>query len=213
MNPLSQKLTDKYEIILASSSPRRFEILTEQMGFDNIKVMKPSFEEDLDKSLYVKRPSDYVQDTCKEKAKSILQELTPGSKSKLVLCADTIVVDHTDEIYEKPVEKEIQLRNLLRFTQSGKPMRVITAVTIIIYNTPQEYSFDSFYEQTEVYFDSNIPRSIVEMYVESGDGLQVAGGFKVQGFSGCLIKKVNGDYYNVVGLPLNGTWKRLCTLI
>lgn len=187
--------------------------MTEQMGFVDIRVMKPSFEEDLDKSLYEGNPVQYVQDTCKEKAKSILTELTEGAKPKLIICADTIVVDHTEQIYEKPIEREVQLRNLIKFTQSGKPMRVVTAVTIIVYKTSNDYCFDSFNEQTEVFFDSNIPRSLIEMYVESGDGLQVAGGFKVQGFSGCLIRGINGDYYNVVGLPLNATWKRICTLV
>lgn len=214
MNAVARTLSSKYEIILASSSPRRFEILTEQMGFKDVIVMKPSFEEDLDKTLYHKKPLQYVQDTCLGKAHSIVHELKQQqndqhSKPKLVICADTVVIDHTDEIYEKPVYKETQLKTLLKFTQSGKPMRVATAVTIIRWASAQDHQFESFYEVTEVFFDKEIPRTLIEMYVESGDGLQVAGGFKVQGFSGCLISGINGDYYNVVGLPLNATWKRL----
>lgn len=204
-------IDSQVDIILASSSPRRYEILHDVMGIQNFELMKPSFEEDLDKSLYRNDPIGYVCDTSRCKARGIVKDLsllkTEGSqKDKLVICADTIMIDRDNIIYEKPGTEDVQLRNLQKFcySDSGNPLRVVTAVTLIRWTNKDLYKIrQSFYEITEVYCDSKIPLPLLEQYVASGDGLAVAGGFKIQGISGILIKKINGDYYNVVGLPLN----------
>lgn len=215
MNDITKELSSKYEIVLASSSPRRYEILREQMGFQDITLMKPSFEEDLDKTLYDKKPIDYVRDTCNGKKDAILQELQLKNSHgrKIVICADTIVVDYEDKIYEKPITKDIQRCNLLAFKKQNGPLKVITAVTIILWSNREEYETKSFHEITKVYFDGTLPDRFINTYVESGDGLQVAGGFKVQGFSACFVNKIEGDYYNVVGLPIAHTWRVLADLL
>lgn len=205
-----EQINDKVDLILASSSPRRYEILHDVMGFRDFKVMKPSFEENLDKALYKDDPIKYVRDTSRYKAQGIVQDLKVqlqgSNKDKLVLCADTVVIDKDNIIYEKPGREDVQLKNLQKFCyqSDGNPLRVATAVTLVRWTNCNHYKLlETFHEITEVYCDSQIPLSLLKHYVASGDGLAVAGGFKIQGISGIIIKRINGDYYNVVGLPLN----------
>lgn len=215
-NRLFQQLHEKFEVILASSSPRRYEILHDVMGITDLKLMKPSFEEDLDKDLYKNDPIQYVRDTSFCKAEGIAKDLeaqeTEDSRPKLVICADTIVIDVDDVIYEKPGAKDIQLANLKKFCYSdkGHPLRVVTAVTLIRWQNSQNYTIrDPFHETTELYCDDKIPLPLIEEYVERGDGVAVAGGLMIQGLSGIIIKRINGDYNNVVGLPLNRTFQAI----
>lgn len=211
-----EQITSKVDIVLASSSPRRYEILHDVMGFQDIQLMKPSFEENLDKSLYRDDPIAYVRDTSRFKAEGIVADLSDqtqeSTKDKLVICADTVVIDSDNLIYEKPGKEDVQLRNLQKFCyhSNGKPLRVVTAVTLVRWTDRNHYKVhDPFHEVTEVYCDSKIPLRLLEQYVESGDGLAVAGGFKIQGISGILIERINGDYYNVVGLPLNRVFQAI----
>ena len=145
MNELTRELSHQYEIILASSSPRRYEIMTEQMGFDDLIIMKPNFEEDLDKQNYIKRPIEYARDTCKGKTLAILDDMpsSTNSRRKIIICADTIIVDHQDTIYEKPITKDVQLANILRFVKQDEPLRAITAVSV----TPVSYTHLDVYKR------------------------------------------------------------------
>lgn len=209
-----EDICSNYKVILASSSPRRYEIMHDNMGFRDLETIKPSFEEDLDKNLYKNDPIKYVIDTSRCKAESIVSEfdLERDKQKKLIVCADTVVIDWDNLIYEKPGTKDKQLANLKRFCfESDEPMRVVTAVTIIS-SDASDVKMTQFHEVSNVYFDSTIPEQVVVDYVNSEDGLQVAGGFKVQGFSGILIDRIDGDYFNIVGLPLNKTFKRLLQL-
>lgn len=208
--------TDKYSVILASSSPRRAEIIHDHMGIKNYTVMVPKFKEDLDKTNYQDDPTRYVHDTCHQKAAGVLEELARenavSSSPYLVICADTIVVGPDNKIFEKPGTKKFQMLYLGRFCREYKqeePVRVITSVAVIKFSGGEVRKRAQFEEVTNVYFDHSIPTSVIEDYVESEDGLNVAGGFKIQGPSGVLIRKIDGDYYNVVGLPLNRTFTEL----
>ncbi|SCV05723.1 LANO_0H13762g1_1 [Lachancea nothofagi CBS 11611] len=214
MSQVVQQIRDKFEVVLASSSPRRYEIVTEVMGFSQVKLMKPSFEENLDKSLYEGKPIKYVHDTSKGKALGIIEDLGKlacgyAQKPKLVICADTVVIDSDNTIHEKPQVPQRQLTNLLDFRDSDDPVKVVTSVTLIKWQGPDDYTLEQFEEISEVYFDPDFPLSILYDYVDSKDALDVAGGFKVQSFGGAMISKINGDFYNVVGLPLNKTFKAL----
>lgn len=211
-----QQIQDKFDVILASSSPRRYQILHDVMGLRDLTIMKPSFEEDLDKALYRDEPIAYVRDTSFCKAQGIAKDLesqnAQGSKEKLVICADTIVIDTDNIIYEKPGTKDAQLANLKKFCYSdkGHPLRVATAVTVIRWQDSKNYEIrDPFHEITELYCDEQIPLELLEEYVQSGEGVAVAGGLMIQGISGIIIKSINGDYNNVVGLPLNRTFQAI----
>ena len=209
-----EAIYSNYKVMLASSSPRRYEIMHDNMRFRDLQTIKPSFEEDLDKTLYKNDPIQYVIDTSKGKAESIVNEfnLQSDEQKKLIVCADTVVIDWDNIIYEKPGTKDKQLANLKRFCYgSQEPLRVVTAVTIISSDSTS-VKMTQFHEVSKVYFDSKIPEQVIVDYVNSEDGLQVAGGFKVQGFSGILIDRIDGDYFNIVGLPLNKTFKHLLEL-
>ncbi|EDO16236.1 hypothetical protein Kpol_505p13 [Vanderwaltozyma polyspora DSM 70294] len=210
---LINRICSEYEVILASSSPRRYEILHDVIGIKDLKVMKPDFEEDLDKSNYVNDPIRYVCDTSYGKAESIVRSLKNKSdevnKKKLIVCADTVIIDTKNKIYEKPQEKEVQLKNLKKFCYEEEYIKVVTSVNIVKWIDADRYDFEPFYEETKIYFDKNTPLELIEDYVGSEDGLEVAGGFKIQEISGAMIRGIEGDYYNVVGLPLNRTLTRL----
>ena len=183
------------------------------MGFEHIELMTPQFEENLDKSKYTGDPAQYAVETSLHKAHDIVSQLRHQAQSrpKIVVCADTIVIGPDDTIYEKPKTQEKQLKDLLYFCfGTDDPVRVVTAVTLVKWNGKQEgYSIHQFHETSKVHFDRDIPESVVQAYVESEDGLQVAGGFKIQGLSGVLISGIEGDYFNIVGLPLNKTFKTI----
>ncbi|CAI4064846.1 hypothetical protein SUVZ_08G1480 [Saccharomyces uvarum] len=211
-------LCSKYDIILASSSPRRYEILHDIIGITDLKTMVPTFEEDLDKTKYSSDPIGYVRDTSWCKAQSIIEILTDYEnekthemgKPKLIVCADTIIIDKDGKIYEKPKTEEVQTRFLMKFCyEDDEPVNVVTAVTLIKWYSKNNFELVPFQDETKVYFDNKVPLEILQEYVKSGDGLNVGGGFKIQGQSAIFIEKIEGDYYNVVGLPLNKTFKGL----
>ncbi|EHN00188.1 YOR111W-like protein [Saccharomyces cerevisiae x Saccharomyces kudriavzevii VIN7] len=116
-------ICSKYDVILASSSPRRYEILHDIMGFTELKTMVPTFEENLDKTKYSTNPIEYARDTSRRKAQSIVEILSDYQnensneieKPKLIICADTIIIDKDGKIYEKPITKEVQMRFLMKF--------------------------------------------------------------------------------------------------
>lgn len=216
INRVVESIGSQFQIVLGSSSERRYEILHQVLGLPQITIMKPTFEEDLNKDQY-DNPVNYVIDTSFHKALGIVNDLKCSSKgpsedpSKLIICADTVVIDSQGNIYEKPTYKEIQLKNLKRFCyELNEPLRVVTAVTIIRWGHSADYRVrNTFIDETKLYMDRQIPLELLEDYVETGEGTQVAGGFKIQGASSVFIKKIDGDYYNVVGLPLNKTFQAL----
>lgn len=187
------------------------------MQFRDVRVVPSKFAEDLDKSQYLADPVQYVRDTSLYKAKAVVRTLgqadeiqIASEKDMLIICADTVVLGPNKRIYEKPKSREAQLRNLKIFCyECSDPVKVVTAVTIIHWRNKHDHSFHTFHDETDVDFDPEIPESIVEKYVASGDGDGVAGGFKIQGPASVMIRGVQGCYYNVVGLPLNKTFKAL----
>lgn len=211
-------ICSKYDVILASSSPRRYEILHDIMGLTELKTMVPTFEENLDKTKYSTNPIEYARDTSRRKAQSIVEILSDYQnensneieKPKLIICADTIIIDKDGKIYEKPITKEVQMRFLMKFCyEEDEPVNVVTAVTLMKWYNKEDFELVPFQDETKVYFDNKIPLRVLQEYVESGDGLEAGGGFKIQGQGGILIEKIEGDYYNVVGLPLNKIFKGL----
>lgn len=202
------ELLESYDFILASSSPRRYEIIHDILGIDKLDTMKPSFEEDLDKSKYTNNPIQYVIDTCKGKADGICDDLKSHQKSfdkpLVVICADTIVLDANNKIYEKPSSRNDLIKNLHWFCYETKePVRVVTAVSVIVYKSPTEYRVTEFHDQTDMYFDSNIPSSFIEEYSRNDAALNAAGGIMIQTSCGAMVNRIDGDYYNIMGLPLN----------
>jgi len=145
----------------------------------------------------------------------------------LVIAADTVVFTHAQpitsdmghsmlphvnqELLEKPTSKEDNLRMLLDL--NGGVCEVVTGLVVVypILVAPG-YNVKSIDERTLVYFADN-PRHILEAYVENGEGIDRAGGFAIQGLGGILVRKVEGDYNNVVGFPAASFFKLLDLLV
>ncbi|KAL3228533.1 hypothetical protein RNJ44_02478 [Nakaseomyces bracarensis] len=201
-------LTTRCEFVLASSSPRRYEIIHDVLGVDPLRIMKPSFEEDLDKSLYLHRPLDYVADTCRGKAESICSELADSGASparpQVIICSDTIVVDGEDRIYEKPQSHKQLIDNLHYFCyETSEPVRVATAVTIIVFKSPKEYKMSHLLDVTNLHFDNRLPKQFIERYSLFPGAMKAAGGITIQTACGAMVSRIDGDYYTILGLPLN----------
>lgn len=207
--PHLQSLKTK-NIVLASASPRRREII-KNLGL-HFRVVPSQFPENLDKKAFSK-PSEYVSETSKGKALEVYQRLKHENEAAdLVIGVDTIVVID-NMILEKPVTQEralVMLREL-----RGRSHSVFTAVTFIYprKNDAEHHVTKSFVEETLVEF-SNISDEGLKAYVETNEPLDKAGGYGYQGLAAFFIKRIDGDYWNVVGLPscrLYQELEALCT--
>ena len=177
-------MAQDYDLILASSSPRRRDYL-EKMGVRFV-IMKP----DADETIMVgESPSDYVARMAAEKAQ-IIADLHPG---EVVLAADTIVVCH-DMIIGKPTDRE-DAKRILRLL-SGRTHEVMSAVCII-----KDEVEKNFTVTTEVTF-APLTEELIDTYVASGECDDKSGAYAVQGIASMFVAKVSGSVSAVVGLPI-----------
>ncbi len=174
-------------IILASASPRRKQLLEwAEIPFD---VMVKETDELYPSTLPAEEVPVYI---ARNKALAVQQEL---SHDRLILAADTIVVLN-DEIIGKPASREGAVETLLKL--SGQIHRVITGVVLL--NGPVEYSFEDI---TEVSFHE-LTKEQIEYYVDHYQPFDKAGAYAIQEWIGVTgIKKIDGDFYNVMGLPVS----------
>ncbi|KAE8213725.1 hypothetical protein CF327_g2774 [Tilletia walkeri] len=199
--PALNKLASK-RVILASSSPRRKQILA-TIGL-HPEIVPSTFEENLPKSEFVGDASyEYPVSTSSHKALEVYQRLIksdPHDPPDLVIGVDTVVIDPSEQILEKPIDQKDNLRMLQDL--NGNKCYVVSGVTIVypILQAPG-YEVKSLSEKTTVHFADN-ELSMLQVYVEHGEGLDRAGGFAIQGHAAVLIRQIEGDYNNVVGFPL-----------
>ncbi len=173
-------------LVLASASPRRAEILR-AVGWP-FEVQPADVDESL---LRGETAPDYVQRLALAKSEAIAASRLFG----LVLGADTIVVaDHV--ILGKPRDEEDARRMLRRL--SGKWHEVLTGVALV---RAEDRRRRIAYERTRVRFAAMSEREI-EGYVATGEPLDKAGAYAVQGGAALFIEAIDGDYWNVVGLPV-----------
>lgn len=172
------------EIVLASGSPRRSEILT-SVGWRFVKDVP-----DVDESVRDGEPADeYVVRLAREKADAVADR----HPDRLVLAADTTVVVG-GEIVGKPVDED-DARNMIR-KLSGNWHEVLTGVAVV-----RNGSVGAGLERTSVKFTEMLPEE-VEFLVKEGSPLDKAGAYAVQAQAALFIERIEGDYWNVVGLPV-----------
>lgn len=172
-------------LILASSSPRRIELLRRLgLGFE---VVKPLWET----RVIDDDPVEVAELTALEKARAVAGGFTEG----LVIGADTIVVID-DEILGKPRDEE-EARLFLR-KLSGRVHRVITGIAVVDAGRGRE---EVDHEVTEVKF-KELSEEEIELYIASGEPFDKAGGYGIQGLGSLFVEWIKGDYFNVVGLPI-----------
>lgn len=177
-------MSSSYDLILASSSPRRKDFIT-KLGL-NFQIVKPDADETV---LVGESASDYVKRMANEKA-NIVAAL---HSNDIVLAADTIVVCD-NRILGKPINRE-DAKNILRLL-SGRTHEVMTAVCIIKGDEEIE-----IFEVTKVTFAS-LTEELIDTYVASGECDDKSGAYAVQGIGAMLIQKVEGSVSSVVGLPI-----------
>ena len=184
-------------IILASQSPRRKQLL-EWANID-FEVMVANTDETYPNSLSI---SDVPIFIAREKALAIAKKLTNNTKP--ILAADTIVVIN-NEIIGKPQSREQAIEFLTKL--SGNQHQVITGVVIL--NGEKEIAFADI---TEVSFHS-LTQQQIEFYVDNYKPYDKAGAYAIQEWIGVVgIKNINGDFYNVMGLPVSRVVQELSKL-
>ncbi|MFC5603961.1 Maf family protein [Sporosarcina koreensis] len=176
----------KGAIILASGSPRRQELLS------NLGIPFDTMPSNVEEVVEFKKGdfADYVQKLAIKKGAAV-SERRPDA---FTIAADTIVV-FDGEVYPKPSSKE-QAESFLR-TFSGKTHSVFTGVCILGNGLSKVFSVE-----TKVTF-KELDEQLIRSYVDSGDPMDKAGGYGIQTAGALLVDKMDGDYLNVVGLPLS----------
>ena len=183
-------------IILASQSPRRRELLT-QIGL-KFEVI-PSTVEEVITSI---NPVEVVQELAQQKARDVAEVAgrEMAKDSLLVIGADTIVV-YEGKILGKPEDKEDAVRMLTML--QGKEHSVYTGVALL--SGEQEIVFA---EETRVQMCPMTPEEIL-WYVNTGEPMDKAGAYGIQGLCARFIRQIQGDYNNVVGLPVGRIYQEL----
>ena len=179
------KNLNEIKVVLASASPRRKELLS--LIFNEYDICPADCDETLPEGIKAQEAVEYLS-LIKNKA-----ALENCGKESLVISADTVVaVD--GEILGKPVDKDDARRMITLL--SGRAHQVFTGVTLSLNG-----EFKTFSEKTDVVF-YELTEEEIESYISSSEPYDKAGSYGIQGKAGLLVKSVNGDYYNVVGLPV-----------
>lgn len=183
-------------IILASQSPRRSEILKMMdLPFD----CHPSkFSEDLPKDAFA-TPNAYAIATAKEKALDVGRELSLNPPN-LIIASDTIVV-LDGAVLEKP-ESEGDAFRMLR-ALSGRQHTVCTAVALKAGDT-----WRCFCEESRVWF-SELSDDMISAYIKTGEPMDKAGAYGIQGKGGAFVSKIDGCFFSVMGLPMHSLAKEV----
>lgn len=183
------------KIVLASGSPRRRELM-HQMGLDDFEILPAKGEENAPEAL---TPAQLVEQLALQKAREVAA-LRPDCA---VIGADTVVA-LGDEVLGKP-ESEARAKEMLR-ALSGRHHQVYTGVAVLA--AGEEYTH---VECTEVEFRALTDEEI-DAYVATGEPMDKAGAYGIQGRACTLIRGIRGDYYNVVGLPVCALHEMLAEL-
>ena len=179
------------KIVLASGSPRRKELLA-RTGV-NFSVVVSDGEE----KTSLTDPAETVEKLSLDKAMAVAARIQNESEPQLIIGADTVVA-FEGKVLGKPLDEEDALNTLLKL--QGKSHQVYTGVTLLIKenDTWKPYTFN---EKTDVEFYPVSREELLE-YISTGEPMDKAGSYGIQGKFGIYVKGICGDYNNVVGLPV-----------
>jgi septum formation protein len=191
-----------YKLILASNSPRRKEIL--QYLNLPFSIVVAHTEEISQKT----HPMELASDLARQKGFATLNLMRASASASLLIASfDTIVVAPSGEVLGKPSSIAEARKTLMEL--SGKTHHVYTGMSLISYNhnhnhdLPEPSMIRERQEscKTEVTFAA-IEADVLESYLQTGDSMDKAGAYGVQGMAQTFIKEIKGSYSNVVGLPI-----------
>lgn len=186
-------------MILASASPRRKELLA-QIGAE-CEVVPAAGEERIGSKV----PEQVVLELAKQKAKEVAARFSQEPGRLAVLGADTVVA-FGGQILGKPKDKADAARMLK--TLSGNTHSVFTGVAVVLLANKRVEEVFSFYEETKVTMYPMSDKQI-EAYIGTGEPMDKAGAYAIQGKCAVYIEKIAGDYNNVVGLPVAAIYQKL----
>lgn len=187
-------------IVLASGSPRRKELLG---------ILEPNFDiitSDADETPTKTLPGEIVEELSNRKAQDVFSKIKDhyGREQLLIIAADTLVFKGTKRM-GKPKDKEDAIE-MLKSLQ-GDVHEVYTGVTLVL-KQEAKIKTTSFYEKTKVEF-ARMSDHEIEAYVSTGEPMDKAGAYAIQGGFGKFITKISGEYNNVVGLPIARLYQEL----
>ncbi|MFX0087005.1 MAG: Maf family protein [Candidatus Hodarchaeota archaeon] len=185
------------KIILASASPAR-ESLLRQIGLSFKVIPSKVDERRMNSNLKA-----YLLQLSFQKARSVEISFQKHNDSYIVIGCDTVVIDPYQNIIGKP-KNRILAKKMLQ-SLSGNYHTVMTGCTIII--QPDELKYQTIVS-TLVKF-RNLSNDEIEFYLNKDEWKNKAGGYAIQGLGSVLIEEIQGDYYNVVGLPIHWIWQTL----
>ena len=179
------------KIILASASPRRKELLA-KAGI-SFTVIPAAGEE----KRTSEDPGEAVQQLARDKAEWVAQSLAECEEGTLVIGSDTIVV-FENRILGKPKDRRDAAETLEKL--QGNTHQVYTGVTVLE-RKAGKWVDHTFFESTDVTFYP-VSREEIQDYIATGEPMDKAGSYGIQGLFGIYVKGICGDYNNVVGLPV-----------
>lgn len=182
------------EIILASKSPRRLELMN-YLPFKFISASK-DVEEEISDAL---SPQENAMILANKKAKAVALDY----KEHIVIGCDTLVVAPNKKILGKPRDKE-DAAGMLQML-SGNVHEVYSGVSMMWH---QKEMINNFYQVTLVRM-KDLTQDEIMSYIESKEPFDKAGGYGIQGKGALFIEEIQGDYYNVVGFPLCKIYKEI----
>ena len=196
-------------LILGSASPRRRELLsliTEDFTVRLADIDERALENDLEQRHV---PACQVsEELASAKAHAVFEMLDQGSRaSSVVIGADTSVI-LDDVIYGKPESKEDAKRMLTNL--SGRKHVVATGVSLVFEGGEKRFTDVSL---VEFYPLDDYQKNVIERYIESGDPMDKAGAYGIQTGGALLVKGIEGDFLNVVGLPVARLARELSSVI
>lgn len=182
-------------IILASASPRRRELM-ELAGYD-FEVICADITEVVPENV---EPQEVVMSLALQKARAVADE----HKNAVVVGSDTVVA-LDGKILGKPHSRQ-EACEMLR-SLSGKAHKVFTGVAIVCGEKVK-----NFFDETDVEFYP-LSDCEIEKYVATGEPMDKAGAYGIQGKGSVLIKKINGDFFNVMGLPIAKLYREMSDFV
>ena len=189
------------KIILASASPRRRELLA-QAGYE-FEIQVSHKEETYTSAT----PDEIVKELALLKAKDIAEQ--NDAKNMIVIGADTVVA-HKGAILGKPQSKDNAFDMIKGF--QGDKHQVYTGVAILDYDVEGNETIVNHAVKTDVYVNSMTDEEIWN-YIESDNVMDKAGSYGIQSGFAVYIEKIEGDYFNVVGLPISYIYEQLKQII
>ena len=185
--------SDKFKLILGSQSPRRKELLSW------LKIPFTILTADLDEISQETDVYEIAMDLAAQKAKAVKEKLTQ-TEPFFIMASDTIVV-LDGVLYGKPKDREHAQEILSKL--SDRTHEVVTGVCFLFLDLEtKKIKTHRFFDKTEVTFNE-ITSELMNAYLDTGDSLDKAGAYGIQGPSLTFISKINGSYSNVVGFPLD----------